>query len=219
MKYPNRKTLCVICQRSYQRSLHGICLKCQANRKTCIFCEEKPQRSDDHELCDDCWHWHYRLFFGKDMELGRTRDKAKRRASTNRRNKERRKLGITNEKSEKNRLAGNIRSRLNYHMKSWGLKKPGSLSALLGCSWEHLKKHLEGQFHCRVNGEKMAWDNYGVHGWHVDHRRPLCSFNMENADQAKEAVHFSNLQPLWAEDNLKKATIDRRKTITRRSPI
>lgn len=70
---------------------------------------------------------------------------------------------------------------------------------LIGCSMEYLRQHLEGQF-----TEGMAWDNYGKSGWHVDHIIPLSYFDLMDPEQQKRAWHYTNLQPLWAVDNLKK---------------
>jgi hypothetical protein len=46
----------------------------------------------------------------------------------------------------------------------------------------------------------MAWDGE----WHLDHKRPLVSFNLLDQAQAQAAVHYTNIQPLSATDNLKK---------------
>jgi len=48
----------------------------------------------------------------------------------------------------------------------------------------------------------MNWENQGE--WHVDHIRPICSFDMTIEEEQIKCFHYSNLQPLWAEDNLKK---------------
>jgi hypothetical protein len=50
----------------------------------------------------------------------------------------------------------------------------------------------------------MTWDNWAKHGWHIDHIRPLVSFDLTDESQLKEAMHYTNLQPLWAEDNHRK---------------
>jgi len=75
--------------------------------------------------------------------------------------------------------------------------KQGSAVKDLGCSIIELKTHLESKFQ-----EGMSWDNYGE--WHIDHIKPLSKFQLKNKDEFLLAVHYTNLQPLWAEDNLKK---------------
>ena len=66
---------------------------------------------------------------------------------------------------------------------------------LLGYSPIQLKEHLESLF-----TEGMSWNNYGE--WHIDHIKPVSSFNKDTHPSIVNAL--SNLQPLWAEDNLKK---------------
>jgi len=95
------------------------------------------------------------------------------------------------------RLRGNLRHRvwlaLRKHVKSDHTLK------LIGCSVDQLKRHLEAQF---VDG--MSWENYGFKGWHVDHIKPCASFDLRDSFQQAECFHYSNLQPLWAEDNFSK---------------
>ena len=78
-------------------------------------------------------------------------------------------------------------------------KKLGKTVELVGCSYDDLVSHLESKF---IDG--MTWDNYGK--WHVDHIRPCSSFNLSNVEQQKECFHWTNLQPLWAKDNLSKGS-------------
>jgi hypothetical protein len=97
------------------------------------------------------------------------------------------------------RLSVNLRSRLREAMsRGVGKKVDGSL-VLTGCSWEELRIHIESQF-----SDGMSWDNYGVHGWHVDHIKPCASFDLTLDSEQRECFHYTNLQPLWAEDNWKK---------------
>ena len=72
---------------------------------------------------------------------------------------------------------------------------------LLGCDRDFFLKHLESQF-----TEGMTWQNYGMHGWHVDHKKPCAAFNLLEESEQKECFHYSNLQPLWAKDNLSKSS-------------
>ena len=70
---------------------------------------------------------------------------------------------------------------------------------LLGCAIEKVVKHIEAQFK-----EGMAWDNYGYYSWHIDHIKPCDAFDLTDPAQRAECFNYTNLQPLWAEDNLAK---------------
>jgi len=95
-------------------------------------------------------------------------------------------------------LRVNIRSRLRAFIKSQGIsRKVGEIEKLVGCNKDELRDYLTSRF---VDG--MNWGNYGK--WHLDHIRPLISFDLTKDSQMREANHFTNLQPLWAEDNYKK---------------
>jgi hypothetical protein len=73
---------------------------------------------------------------------------------------------------------------------------------LLGYTVDELKTHLEKQF-----SDGMTWNNYGLHGWHVDHEIPLSVHNYETPDDPdfKRAWALSNLQPMWGPDNIRKS--------------
>ena len=90
-----------------------------------------------------------------------------------------------------------LRSRLSTALRNGGWKKEVSAWRNLGCSWEHFKQHMEALFK-----EGMTWANHGE--WHVDHIKPLAKFDLSDPEEQRKAVHFTNLQPLWAVDNLKK---------------
>lgn len=90
------------------------------------------------------------------------------------------------------RLASNLRARLSRSV-SKNFKKT-SLSTYLGCTIHELKAHLESKFQ-----PGMTWDNYG--DWHIDHIYPLSKVDYNDENQFNKAVHYTNLQPLWAKDN------------------
>lgn len=89
------------------------------------------------------------------------------------------------------------RERLRIWEALKGKRKKERSVGLIGCSYEHLKIHIESLF---VDG--MGWHNMGE--WHIDHIRPLASFDLSDTEQQKLAFHYTNQQPLWAADNLKK---------------
>jgi hypothetical protein len=94
------------------------------------------------------------------------------------------------------RLAVNLRRRISKALQR-NSKSAGTLE-LLGCTIQEFRAHLETQF-----APGMTWENYGPF-WHIDHRRPCASFDLSDPIQQRQCFHFSNLQPLLAEDNLRK---------------
>lgn len=95
-----------------------------------------------------------------------------------------------------------LRNRVNKALK--GDFKCGSVVRDLGCSVEQFKIYLELKFH-----QGMTWENYGkgFGKWNIDHIKPLSSFNLTNREHFLQACHYTNLQPLWFEENLKKSNI------------
>ncbi len=96
------------------------------------------------------------------------------------------------------KLMCNLRGRL-YNALSHNLKSASTIE-LLGCEVSFLKQHLESKFK-----PGMTWENHGVHGWHIDHIRPCASFDLSKPDEQQKCFHYTNLQPLWAEDNRNKS--------------
>jgi hypothetical protein len=95
-------------------------------------------------------------------------------------------------------LIDNVRRAMNQTLR--GVAKAMHTEELLGCSVEYLRNYLESLFQ-----PGMTWDNYGIYGWHIDHIIPLSYFDFSDPEQQKRACHYTNLQPLWAEDNHKKS--------------
>jgi hypothetical protein len=102
------------------------------------------------------------------------------------------------------RLKTTLRSRLTLSIKNG--QKAGSAIKDLGCSINKLKLHLQKTFYRRFqDNEIMTWDNWSLHGWHIDHIIPLDHFDLSIPEELKKACHYTNLQPMWAEENLKKS--------------
>lgn len=92
-----------------------------------------------------------------------------------------------------------LRRRLNHAVKSGR----GGAIAFLGCSVAQAIDYLASKFQ-----PGMSWANWGLHGWHIDHVMPLSAFDLTDDTQRAAACHYTNLQPLWAADNLRKRAVD-----------
>jgi hypothetical protein len=95
------------------------------------------------------------------------------------------------------KLVKTLRSRLSNAIKRQNSNKNNTTIELLGCSVSFLKGFLEGKFK-----EGMSWENHG--DWHIDHIKPCASFNLLDEEEQKKCFHYTNLQPLWASENLSK---------------
>lgn len=93
------------------------------------------------------------------------------------------------------RMTMNLRSRIFKALK--GKDKSEFTIELIGCNINYFKNYISNLFQ-----EGMNWENYGK--WHIDHIKPCSSFELSDPEQQKICFHYSNLQPLWALDNLKK---------------
>lgn len=100
-------------------------------------------------------------------------------------------------------IRGNLARRILLALQN--NQKTGTTIKLLGCSIDNLKKHLESKFQ-----EGMSWNNYGKQGWVIDHVIPCCAFNLLDVQEQQKYFHYSNLQPLWAKDNAKKISLDKK---------
>ena len=96
------------------------------------------------------------------------------------------------------KISKNLRSRLRLLIKN--NQKAGSAVNDLVCTIPELKQYIESKFQ-----EGMTWNNWSKHGWHIDHIKPLSSFDLTDREQFLKANHYTNLQPLWANDNWCKA--------------
>jgi hypothetical protein len=92
-------------------------------------------------------------------------------------------------------LKNRMRTRIWNYIRTANITKKNKTFDIVGCTPQFLKEHLEKQF---VNG--MTWENRKE--WHIDHIIPLSS--AETEDELYRLCHYTNLQPLWSEENLKK---------------
>lgn len=104
-------------------------------------------------------------------------------------------------KKRRSSIEGNLRNLIGnrIRMAIKGCKK-SSTTSLIGCTLKKAREHLEAQFQ-----PGMTWLNQG--DWHIDHIKPCASFDLTKESEQKICFHYTNLQPLWALDNLKKGAI------------
>lgn len=186
----------------------------------CSTCGIEISNRTKHHMCRKCYKSNYRLVNRSD-ETKRTKewhgsnpDKAKAYAKAQREKegyRDKRKALRQSEKykiwaakyhrMKRNedigfRLSSNLRNRVRKAM--LGINRSTSTLKLIGCSIEELISHIESKF---IAG--MSWTNYGE--WHIDHIKPLNSFDLTDPVQLSAACNYRNLQPLWAEDNIRKS--------------
>jgi hypothetical protein len=89
-----------------------------------------------------------------------------------------------------------LRNNVRNSFKRGGFSKTSECRKILGADWDVVKKYFESKF-----TEGMSWDNMGL--WHIDHILPISTATCE--EDVIRLNHYTNLQPLWGEDNIKKS--------------
>jgi len=92
-------------------------------------------------------------------------------------------------------IRGRIRARISMAMKNGGYTKKSTVNKILGADYKIIKEHLESKFK-----DGMSWENRSE--WHIDHIVPLVS--AKNEKELLKLCHYTNIQPLWAFENLSK---------------
>lgn len=96
-------------------------------------------------------------------------------------------------------LAESMRAKINYLIKVEKARSNNLGLKFLGCDLNTFKNHISKQFK-----DGMTWENHGFYGWHIDHKIPYCAFDLTKKSDREKCFHYSNLQPLWAKENLEK---------------
>lgn len=163
----------------------GACLACNRERVA-------AKRADNREAYNQQMR-EYRARNREAIAAANQRADAKRKESGQRRAYYRDRRAADPSFSVKSNLYRRINHALN------GTAKTDSTMLLIGCTVAELVVHIESQWL-----PDMSWENYALDGWHIDHIRPCASFDLLDPEQQRECFHYTNLQPLWAEDNLRK---------------
>lgn len=98
-------------------------------------------------------------------------------------------------------LMRRIRARIGVALRKAKSSKrhPDTSIKLLGCSFAEFRRYIEGLF-----TEGMTWEAVLDGRIHIDHIKPVSSFDLTDPLQQKQAFHFTNCQPLWAAENISK---------------
>lgn len=91
-----------------------------------------------------------------------------------------------------------IRDAVRRGFKNINTPKARKTEEILGCSFEFFRSHIESMF---LDG--MSWSNHGYYGWHLDHIIPISS--AKTLEDINKLSHYTNFQPLWWIDNLRKS--------------
>lgn len=168
------------------------CTKCKLLKPLCLFNRDNSRGSGLCFRCKDCdrlYRSANRARLSETNRVWREGSREERRAYS---------WSYWRERQERD-VGYYISTRLRNRVKmalTRGLRS-GKFWDLTGCTIGELLEHIERQF---TSG--MSWENRGQ--WHLDHIRPCASFDLSDPEQQRACFHFTNLQPLWARDNLAK---------------
>ena len=182
-----------------------------ANKAKGLRCDGVPMQVVEPRLCAECSE-EFTPVRCSDFCSTACRQKASRRKQFQRdpeakaRDRERRRK-YKNKRLKEDpafRVKANLRIRLAKVASRQENPQRGSHVELLGCTTDFFLKYIEGLW-----TEGMSWENYGntEESWSLDHIKPLSSFDLLDEEQLKECCHYTNLQPLWHMDNIRKGDL------------
>jgi hypothetical protein len=189
-------------------SLQKNCCTCQELKDLSLFAKDKSKKDGHHSKCKQCKSAHeknIRLNGGREKD----RERLKKWTANNRELKRQMDREYYKKNSDKIKkyvvqfkktneiygAASKIRSLINSTLKQRTYTKKSKTHQILGCDYEFFAFYMEMQFK-----EGMTWDNHGL--WHIDHKKPVSLAS--NEDEIISLNHYTNLQPLWAFENLSK---------------
>jgi hypothetical protein len=181
-----------------------VCSKCKIEKSLEDFQKDKGRPNGYCVYCKECRKLNYQLNSEVRKEQSKKyyqKIKEKKHDIILERNRLWRKNNPTYTTDRKKidptfKLIKNIRRRLNRFISFTYFTKKNTTINLIGCPPDELRLFLEQKFK-----DNMSWDNYGE--WHIDHIIPLSSAKTE--EELCKLCHYTNLQPLWAKDNLIKS--------------
>ena len=196
-----------------EEKLMKTCTKCKVERSLDEFHKNKISKDGRKSVCKYCVKKYNKEYQEKNKEktkkyIEENREHINKRSREyNRRWKEENKEYVRKREREyrKKRRKEDPLFKMKCTLRSRNLKafkaslwhKDSKSIDMLGCNYEEAFKHIESQF-----TDGMSWSNHTTDGWHIDHIIPLASAKTE--EELIKLCHYTNLQPMWAEENLSK---------------
>lgn len=199
-----------------------ICSKCKTEKPFSDFYKKSASKTGHRADCKDCLRTEnnkikHKEWLAKNEDRLADCERAKKYVSNFDSEKKLTLIQYKKEWYQKHRLKGKIkerhrqrnesdsmyklrrayRARIGTFLRKSGRSKSFSTNDVVGASFEVVIAHLEERF---LSG--MDWRNHGLYGWHIDHIIPLSVAKTE--EELIKLFHYTNLQPLWAKDNLSK---------------
>jgi hypothetical protein len=172
--------------------LKKICTKCNSEKNVSFFYSNKLGKFGVKSICKEC---------EKSNKIEYNKFNKKTRQQSNRKyylsNKQKFKQKKWSFVSEKVRIGNRLRCRIRMTLK--GKNKSKSTWELLGCSFEEFKIYFKKKF-----TKDMTWNDFIKGDIHIDHIIPCANFDLSKIEDQKKCFYYTNLQPLWRKDNLKK---------------
>ena len=192
---------------------HKTCRKCGIEKFLCEFSKDISKKDGLRNSCKQCAKENYFLNRENEIERVKIYQRINREKVLKQKLIHAKKYFVENhdkiKEYQKNykanrrkndkifKLADRVRSRIYGFLKKNKIDRTNRTFDLVGCSPQELKIYLEQKF---IND--MSWENQGK--WHIDHIIPLSSAKTE--EELYKLCHFTNLQPMWANDNIKKGS-------------
>lgn len=207
----------------YKNAVHSVFLEDTISSKICSLCKKEKPINEFYRSkviknrisrCISCCRKESEIKWATDAKYRKISNKKSKAYRLKHKDdiREKKRVYRNNHREERNlneinlrrlnvnyRILHNLRSILRNAIKNQYGKKSERTIELLGCSIVFLKKYIELKF-----SEGMNWNNYGKKGWHIDHIKPCVMFNLTDPKEQKKCFRYTNLQPLWENDNLKK---------------
>ena len=188
------------------------CLKCGEIKNVSEFHKNKAKKDGLQYKCKLCSNIQVRDWRSKNYNHVRSYEKKWRENNPEKNRQKKRKWAKKKYRTcPLFRLKDAYRKSCLRAFKLISQKKNNPSLKLLGLkTWQELSDHLSKQFYNHPEtGEEMTFGNYGLYGWHIDHIIPISTAKTE--EDIIKLCHHTNLQPLWAEENLSKSnkTLDK----------